>query len=687
MGSVPHEVLSDHVADRLSGRRLLGALFLTFEFDAGFFEQEILPVILDAPVSHAEAARLLQLEGALRDVPHGITVFYDWSGLRTTDYPSPRLEFDRFPVRVGTGIYHPKNVLLLTEDLDADEAGHRIRRLIVAATSANLTRRGWWENVEVCHAEEIEESGKTRLKDSLLTLLTRTERLASNPKASEAIKPYRKFLQGAEQEGFKSRGGRLRPHLFVSGGGAGDDLAGFISAHIPRDDRYRLEIISPFFDKDPKRSPIAALNKAIEPVEVRVFLPQELDGSAGCSKELYAHVKQLGRHVKWGVLPGEMLVLGKAAQAGRRSVHAKVYRIFTPHPRREFIFVGSVNLTESAHSGSGGNIESGLLIEVEPSVRPDFWLQPLRRPPGDFHSVASEDEVDEDATLPVQIRYSWRGAEASGLWDGRDPKVQLTVLSTSGPMGPATEWRRREWVQLAPDLTERLARELVSTSIVTIRASDGRESKVLVQEEDMPMKPELARLLPVRDILHYWSLLRPEQRLAFLDSRAEQLDPSELGALMTSIKDTTRVGDDMFGRSAGVFHAFAQIESRVFEALREGRPRQAAALMFGQRFDSMGTVIERVMEAEEESAGREAMTDVERYIVLLCGVQLVGRVRRDAPDFWNEYAQQGTSLEQRLRGRSVLRGSLSDGGGPEMPAFMDWFDRWFLKRAEPGQQL
>ena len=34
---IPREVLSEHFAERLSGKRLLGALFLTFEFDPGFF--------------------------------------------------------------------------------------------------------------------------------------------------------------------------------------------------------------------------------------------------------------------------------------------------------------------------------------------------------------------------------------------------------------------------------------------------------------------------------------------------------------------------------------------------------------------------------------------------------------------------------------------------------------------------
>ncbi len=37
--------------------------------------------------------------------------------------------------------------------------------------SANLTRAGWWENVEVCHVEEITEGGRTRMQDELVAFL------------------------------------------------------------------------------------------------------------------------------------------------------------------------------------------------------------------------------------------------------------------------------------------------------------------------------------------------------------------------------------------------------------------------------------------------------------------------------------------------------------------------------------
>ena len=57
----PHAVLSEQLEERLRGRRLIAAVFLTFRFDPEFFEQEVLPVFLEVPLSHASAVKLVQL--------------------------------------------------------------------------------------------------------------------------------------------------------------------------------------------------------------------------------------------------------------------------------------------------------------------------------------------------------------------------------------------------------------------------------------------------------------------------------------------------------------------------------------------------------------------------------------------------------------------------------------------------
>jgi hypothetical protein len=156
MTDIPRAVLSERFEEHVAGRQLIAAVFLTFTFDPEFFEQQVLPVFLDVPTSHSEAIRRVQLEDALKDVRHRVAVYYDQNGL-TPDAKSARLDISRVPIRHPTGIFHPKNVFALVEETEPDVDGYRAQSLIVACMSANLTRAGWWENVEVCHIEEIGE--------------------------------------------------------------------------------------------------------------------------------------------------------------------------------------------------------------------------------------------------------------------------------------------------------------------------------------------------------------------------------------------------------------------------------------------------------------------------------------------------------------------------------------------------
>ncbi len=165
MTEIPQRVLSEAVADAIQGRRLLAAVFLTYELDPGFFEQEILPVLLDLPRGPTRALKLAALEDALARPERHVAVYYDRNGLRESDSGPAHLDIRRIPVALKTGIFHPKLVLALVEatpDPESDEPPERA--LVVVAASANLTRSGWWQNVEVSHVEEITASSRTRLR-------------------------------------------------------------------------------------------------------------------------------------------------------------------------------------------------------------------------------------------------------------------------------------------------------------------------------------------------------------------------------------------------------------------------------------------------------------------------------------------------------------------------------------------
>ena len=71
--SIPAHPLSTAFREITKDWRVTSAIFCTFEFSPGFFEQEILPDLVETPVSHVGKIRLLQLEEGLRHVP-GVSV-------------------------------------------------------------------------------------------------------------------------------------------------------------------------------------------------------------------------------------------------------------------------------------------------------------------------------------------------------------------------------------------------------------------------------------------------------------------------------------------------------------------------------------------------------------------------------------------------------------------------------------
>jgi len=190
----------------MGDRRLISAVFTTFQYDPVFFEQEILPVFFDAQLSHIPAVRAAQLQLSLVKLAGQIVVFYDSGGLVPTEKGSPRLDVRNVPVKWKTGIFHPKNVFLLVEEDGED--GPR-RSVITACLSGNLTRSGWWENVESCHLEQLPENDFTSLREPVVELLARLSKLAHSEAARQTLKEITTQVRKTQQRAQRTQDGRL----------------------------------------------------------------------------------------------------------------------------------------------------------------------------------------------------------------------------------------------------------------------------------------------------------------------------------------------------------------------------------------------------------------------------------------------------------------------------------------------
>lgn len=669
--SVPDtQVLSEHFRQRLEGRELLAAVFCTYQFDPGFFEQQILPVFLNAEPHLARKIRLVQLEQALSQVEE-VAVYYDVNGLVAGAESAAHLDVRRIPVWHPRGIFHPKLVFALVRERTAQ--GQAEEMLLVAALSANLTLSGWWENVEACHVEEIRPGDKLWMRDALMRYLRGLPRLAQGRDEHKAVDRIHAFLKDRTEERLqRSQGGLLQTHFLDGNRPLPDELEEALGRSVRG---WDLEVIAPFYDQRSTCKPLQDLVDRFQPRRIQLMLPLADDGTALVDERIHAHAMELG--AQWAELPAALVK--RPGGENRRTVHAKVYRFFDPGEKREVLYIGSANMTTAAHQR--GNAECGLLLERWCKTRPAFWTTPVERPIRQFEARDETGDTAKGRGSALMVRYLWDQSKAQVYWAGAGTSPALELAGNGvrlvqlGPV-PSGAWTDTDAV-----FSERLQALLATTSIVEVIGEREEPVKVLVQEEGMAKKPSLLMDLTAEEILRYWSMLTAAQRAAFIEAHAsEAFFQAEDGAdLMARAGWKLNTSDSLFDRFAGIYHAFDALEKAVAEALDDGRAKRAVELLFGRKFDSLGQLLDRI---EQETSDRDA---VHRYVLVQCARQLLRTLRRDQAEWCAEQAGDVRAMDERLKMLwDKVRGELVDRNNSEndMERFMDWFDKWFMPKAE-----
>jgi hypothetical protein len=129
--------------------------------------------------------------------------------------------------------------------------------------SANLTRAGWSENVEVAHIVTAEEGTPC---GSLIALL---RQVSPQGTVHSALDEIQSFVRRCEQDPQRLYEGPLVSRLFTG------DLPDFLEE--VAGDRLRnrcLEVISPYFDDNESLKPLRELIARFRPQQTRVFLPR-----------------------------------------------------------------------------------------------------------------------------------------------------------------------------------------------------------------------------------------------------------------------------------------------------------------------------------------------------------------------------------------------------------------------------
>lgn len=671
-GVVPMHVLSQQIAEALGGRRVHRAVFTTFSFDPGFFELHVLPLLFDQPFAQPDKVRRLQLEDALLST-QGVTVYYDQRALSSDAEPA-QLAYRRLDVSRTIGYFHPKLILLLADEhqeedgTQAEPAG-RPQALLVAVMSANLTRAGWWENVECAHVEEIKdrdvEDQRHSFRRDLLSLIKRITAASPGDRHEDLDAMHEFLLTRASKRTFStvSVGGRFHSRLFC--GQRGHSLARFLVDLLAHRRDLNLEIVSPFFDRA-GAGPLVDLIDGVSPRETRVYLPTAADGAAQVSAKTYEAIAAC-ESVRWANLPAEVVRRGRSESAAQlpRRVHAKVYRLWRKGGP-DLMLVGSPNLTTAGHSqSSAGNLEAAFLVDVTASGPQRWWLDPLDREVERFaEDDGSEHDGLDDVGLPLSLQFDWATGRVSYRVQQRAGEA-IQIFDASGRfLFTIDHARMGRWHDCGDEAASLMADVLRASSFVLAQVGQQRW-RLLVREEQAAHRPSRLVDLTPEEILHYWSLLTPAQRAYFLERVGGSLE-----GLPVTKHQSTGTGNTLFDRFAGIYHAFGCLSRSVEKALQESRQAEAEARLFGARFDSLPALLQKAVDRDDSDP-------IVTYVTFLCARQLRDTLTHRHRDFMRATRARSTALDSLLEHVPAIRARLPL-DGPQSDDFLRWYEEMFL---------
>ncbi len=676
--AIPMKVLADRLKEAIDGRRVRAGVFTTFSFDPGFFEINVLPALFDQPFSQPDKVRRLQLEDALRSVDE-LAVYYDRDALSQDGEPA-QLDYRRIDLGRTTGYFHPKLILLLVDESDegdreeaeVDEKSEEVvsQALIVGILSANLTRAGWWENVECAHFEEIKAGDASNdercpFRPDLLTLIRLLREAADARDDQAALERVSQFLlKRASRDRVGKRKSKGIYHTRIFCGQGRQSLADWLDDFGLGRHNLNLEIISPYFD-DGGAGPLEALQDAVRPRETRVYLPTGVDGAAQISRDTFDAVSELAH---WAELPHDVVGRGRSEKAERlapRRVHAKVYRLWS-RDGPDLLLVGSPNLTLAGHSHSGaGNFEAAFLVDATDVPR-RWWLERLDDDVEEFaEKGTAEDDGLDRVGLDLSFEYDWSRKALS--YRLKTPRVQGFKVSTASNVAlflvdhPATG----KWRACPPQASTRMEELLRSSSFLHV-THKGKTWRVLVREENMAHRPSLLTELTPAEILEYWSLLTPAQRAHFIEVRSPSNgtgDPPPPPPLKIRT---------LFDGFAGIFHAFGCLRRAVDEALADHREREADARLLGAKYDSLPSLLRKTLEQSSDTGD-----PILRYVTFLCAQQVRNDAGRRHREFFGRHAESVGRLDELLANLPAVRDAvrLDDS---EASDFLKWYERAFL---------
>jgi len=601
-------VISDQLSHLLDNQQVISSVFTSYNFEPDFFELDVIPLLLDRqiPFSSDERVKIFQVREALRESMLEIEIFYDLPIFRQSAERSPEMEYYCHGVNRGNNAFHAKSIYLLVIDKTTKK-----KRLLVAAGSNNLTRAGWWENIEVQHWEvvengEVQRAFINRLKEDVEWLIkNRATQLRSS---LNSIQTFLNDIKGRNDAPIVNYYGPSNNQNFFS----------FLNkSRIGSLDNYKnwtLEIISPFFAENTKNEIHTEFISRFGVNEIIMLLPKDQDGAALCNQEYYQHIKD-SKKITWGCWNQKITSsLGLSNDLFRR-VHAKIYHFY--NGVQSWVFIGSVNFS---HKAIYDNVESGFLTKIG-NIEP--LLEPIAQdvvvdsfcPPTD--SELGGDDSDLSIELPeLHFSFDWVEKKLSGR-TVKDKQFEIEILNAEGVavVGP---WLLNHEEVVYTHGIEGIKELLKQGSLITVRGKTFDNNKlfpvhkVMLQQIGWSHKPiDLPSLSPEQILAIYAGMTAERRELMVMNAQIQQLVLKNLSGEITA-NEYEENNEQFFCEYAEVFHAFRMFKKKLINSLEKKEMTQVDYYLTGSGMDSLPSLILRACDHDAEK-----YNSVTSYLLLL----------------------------------------------------------------------
>ena len=324
-----NETLTEYFTKEIGSRKVTHALFTTYNFEPDFFETEIIPLLFgeERYYSNHPTIKRFQVKQELDKSKINIELFYDKNIFNSDE--TPQMEYIHQSVNHLNGAFHPKIIYILMEN-----------SLLLYSGSHNLTKAGWWDNIEtgnyilIDKKHGVNQITYENIKKSLKYLKQHQSFKSIENSTIVAIEEFLKtdvkivnntnisfYFQSNKTDNCKK--------LFEQ------QLSSKLT---------HLEIISPFFPDNDRSD----LHVKVFPKDyyINIFLPKNQQDKAMCKEDYYEFCKS--DNLVWSKFTPEIekaLDIQKDSDGNRpayRKLHAKVFHFY--NKQVSYFLTGSFNL-------------------------------------------------------------------------------------------------------------------------------------------------------------------------------------------------------------------------------------------------------------------------------------------------------------------------------------------------------